>query len=102
MCRCTGRQNERAFAPIHVSVAVAGMRAPVFSRLLLPLWLLRAAAQAGKDAGRAWAVAPNVYRNSRYRRDQNGGWRVVRRRHFRRKDVLWLKLAAAKQTFVAS
>ena len=78
------------------------MRAPVFSRLLLPLWLLRAAAQAGKDAGRAWAVAPNVYRNSRYRRDQNGGWRVVRRRQFRRKDVLWLKLAAAKQTFVAS
>jgi len=64
--------------------------------------MLRAAVQAGMDAGRAWAVAPNVYRNAVYARDRNGGWRVKYRRRFSVREVLRRKLAAAVDTFVAS
>jgi hypothetical protein len=62
----------------------------------------RALARAGRDAGRAWAITPNRYRASAYMQDESGGWHFVRRRRFRRSEVLKLKFLTAARVFVAS
>ncbi len=64
--------------------------------------LPRAAVQAAMDAGRAWAVVPNVFRKAVYARVRSGGWRVRHRRRFRLSEVLRRKLVTAIRTFVAS
>jgi Nodulation protein Z (NodZ) len=65
-------------------------------------WVWRTAVQAAIDAGRAWAVVPNVHRKTGYARARDGGWRVRYRRRFRLREVLRQKLAAAVGVFVAS
>lgn len=65
-------------------------------------WMLRAALQAALDAGRAWAIMPNHYRNAGYERAENGGVRIRYRRGFRRREALELKLFTALRVFVAS
>jgi hypothetical protein len=63
--------------------------------------VLRAAAQAAKDAGRAWAVVPHFYRKATYARAPNGRWRRSWR-PFRPDEVLRLKVAIALGVWVAS
>ncbi len=64
--------------------------------------MLRAVVQAAIDAGRAWAIMPNHYRNAGYARAENGGVRIRYRRRFRVGEVLGLKLHTATRVFVAS
>jgi len=65
-------------------------------------WALRAVVRAGGDAWRAGAVVPHVHGLAAYERNQNGGWRLKRRRQFRLNEVVRLKLRAAKEVFKAS
>lgn len=65
-------------------------------------WVLRAAVRAAKDAVRAWAIVPHVYRKTAYRRTKSGGLSIRSRRRFRRREVLRMKLRAALGVLVAS
>jgi hypothetical protein len=62
----------------------------------------RAVARALCDAGRAWVIAPTVYRRAVYARNEKGGWRLRHRRAFRRREILKLKVSAARRIFVES
>jgi hypothetical protein len=73
-----------------------------FRILTLVRWVPRAVVQAGFDAGRAWAVAPIHYRVTTYVRNENGTWRVARRRRFYRIEILKVKSHAVLLAFVAS
>jgi hypothetical protein len=63
---------------------------------------LRVAMQAVKDAVRAWAVVPHVYRFELYGPAKSGGLGVRYRRRFRPHEVLRLKTMAAIRTLRAS
>jgi len=65
-------------------------------------WAPRAAVQAVFDAGRAWVIAPTVYRMAVYAPNASGGWCLRHRRPFRRKEVLKLKVSAARRIFIES
>jgi hypothetical protein len=54
------------------------------------------------DAGRAWIIAPTVYRRAVYARNTSGGWCLRHRRSFRRKEVLKIKVSVALRVFTAS
>ena len=70
--------------------------------LALVRWAPRAAVQAVFDAGRAWVIVPTSYGRAIYARNAKGGWRRRHRRPFRRKEVLKLKIAATRRTFIES
>jgi hypothetical protein len=65
--------------------------------LALVRWAPRAVVQAVFDAGRAWMIAPTVYRRAVYAPNASGGWCLRHRRPFRRKEVLKLKVSAARR-----
>ena len=65
-------------------------------------WAPRAVVQAVFDAGRAWIIAPTVYRRAVYARNTSGGWCLRHRRSFRRKEVLKIKVSVALRVFTAS
>jgi hypothetical protein len=54
------------------------------------------------DAGRAWVIAPTVYRRAVYARNAQGGWCLRHRRAFRRKEILKLKISAVRRIFIES
>jgi hypothetical protein len=58
--------------------------------------------QAVFDAGRAWVIVPTSFGRPIYARNTDGGWRRRHRRPFRRKEVLKLKIAVARRTFIES
>jgi hypothetical protein len=68
--------------------------------LALVRWVPRAAVQAVFDAGRAWAIAPTVYRMTVYAQNASGGWCLRYRRPFRRQEVLKVKISAARRIFI--
>ena len=70
--------------------------------LALVRWTSRAAVQAVFDAGRAWVIVPTYFGRATYARNANGGWCRRPRRPFRRKEVLKLKIAATRRTFIES
>ena len=70
--------------------------------LALVRWAPRAVVQAIFDAGRAWVIAPTVYRRAVYARNANGGWSLRHRRSFRRREVLKLKVSATRRIFIES
>ena len=55
-----------------------------------------------RDAGRAWIVAPTVYRRAVYASNASGGWSLRHRRSFRRREVLKLKVSATRRIFIES
>jgi hypothetical protein len=62
----------------------------------------RAMVRALFDAGRAWVIAPTVYRRAVYAQNASGGWYLRYRRAFRRKEILKLKVSAARRVFIES
>jgi hypothetical protein len=70
--------------------------------LALVRWAPRAVFRAVSDAGRAWVIAPTVYRRAVYARNANGGWCLRHRRAFRRKEILKLKISAVRRIFIES
>ena len=82
--------------------AISGIPRLVFRIPTLLRWAPRAVLRAAFDAGRAWAVSPNRYRLSSYAQNESGGWRVIRRRRFRRTEVLKVKCRVAAAVFIAS
>jgi hypothetical protein len=97
LCGCRARRVNLAGKG-----AISGSPSLVSRTLTLLRWAPRAVARAGLDAGRAWAITPNRYRVSAYTQDKSGGWHFVRRRRFRRNEVLKLKIFTAARVFVAS
>ena len=65
-------------------------------------WAPRAVVRAVRDAGRAWVIAPTVYRRAVYARNEKGGWCLRHRRAFRHREILKLKVSAARRIFVES
>ncbi len=65
-------------------------------------WAPRAVVRAVSDAGRAWVIAPTVYRRAVYTQNAKGGWCLRHRQAFRRREILKLKVSAVRRTFVES
>jgi hypothetical protein len=84
------------------NAAMPGCPSRVFRILTAVRWTLRAVVRAGLDAGRAWAISPSRSHVSTYTLNESGAWRIVRRRRFRRIEVLKVKVLTALFVFVAS
>jgi hypothetical protein len=70
--------------------------------LALVRWAPRAFVRALFDAGRAWVIAPTVYRRAVYAQNASGGWCLRYRRAFRPEEVLKIKISAARRVFIES